>query len=62
MNINHLATKQLLLKIAELARNTVVCMKTGKAIVDSVFEQSQVNDSSTKYYWRSLWGQTCYSI
>ena len=62
MHINHLATKQLLLKFAELARNTVVRMKTGKAIVDSVFEQSLINDSSAKYYWRSLWGQTCCSM
>ena len=50
MHVNHLATKQSLLKFAELARIMVVCVKTGKAIVDSVFEQSLVNDSSAKYY------------
>jgi len=43
-------------------------MKTGESlasIVDSVFEEILVNDSSanTAYiYWRSLWGQTCCSV
>ena len=37
----------LTLKIAELARNMAVCMKTGKTIVDSVFKQSLFNASSS---------------
>ena len=41
-------------------RNTVVCIKTGRVIVDSVFELSLVNGSSantTDIYGGSLWGK-----
>ena len=56
--------EKLLFKIAELEVR-LCAWRQGESlasIVDSVFEQSLVNDSSanTAYiYWGSLWGQIC---
>ena len=67
MPTNHLATKQLLFEIVELGIRMCV-WRQGESlasIVDSVFEESLVSDSSvnTEYiYWGSLWGQTCSSV
>jgi len=46
MRTNHLAMKQLLFKIAELEIR-LCAWRHGASIVDTVFEQSLVNDSST---------------
>ena len=64
---NLLATTQLLFKINELEIQ-LCAWRQGESlasIVDSVFKESLINDSSanTAYiYWGSLWGQTCCSV
>ena len=67
MRTNHLAMKQFLFRIVELDIR-LCAWRQGESlvsIVDSVFEESLVHDSSSNtvyIYWGILWGQTCWSV